>query len=358
MDDLEPEHVASISANALQLMGQLDVPIIPTNFTVWFAYVLGRSAALRKMINILRSNKRHFDKALNRELYGTFVKSQSSFGDAAETISEELDAILANVRSDLSGAIADNAAHSEELTEVGRTLRSTGDTQLALKRLGEELAKATQRASGLEAKLVDASKELDGLRKSLEEAEARSRTDALTGLANRRAMEIFLRAAQLKAMEQGDPLSVFLVDVDHFKRFNDKYGHQLGDQVLRIVAKYLQEGIRDCDLAARYGGEELLCILPGATIESCQQVAERIRTRIASAKVTRRTTGEEVGQVTISIGVALFDPGESFDGLIERCDRALYQAKQSGRNCTIIAEARLGSGCQTDRTRHPRACDP
>jgi diguanylate cyclase len=337
-EDIDPEHAASVSNNALRLMGELGVPITPPNFSVWFAYVLGRSAALRKTIDILRSNKRRFDKALNGELYETFLKTSSSLGDAAHTISEELSVILANVRSDVSDAIAGNAAQSEELTEVGRTL-GTANTQLALRRVAEELGKARRRAAELEAKLVDASGELDTLRTSLEQAEVRSRTDALTGLANRRAMESFLRSAQINAMERDDPLSVFMVDVDHFKTFNDKYGHQLGDQVLCIVAKCMQDGIRDSDLAARYGGEELLCVLPGMTLEGCADVADRIRNRISNARVTRRATGEDIGRVTVSVGVAQFKPGESFEGLIERCDRALYQAKQAGRNCTISAEA-------------------
>lgn len=117
-------------------------------------------------------------------------------------------------------------------------------------------------------------------------------------LANRGVMESFLRAAQIDAMESGDPLSVLLIDVDHFKKFNDNHGHQLGDQILRLVAKCVQEEIRDGDLAARYGGEELIGILPGAALKHCQEVADRIRIRIASAHVTKRTTGQVIGQIT------------------------------------------------------------
>lgn len=336
LDDLDPDHAASVSARAQQLMTELGVPLIPPNFCVWFAYVLGRSAALRKTIDILRSNKRVFDKAVNRELYGTFLRSTNPTS-AEQSISEELGVILANVKEDLSGAVADSAAQARELSEVGRAFQTTRDVQGVLGRLAEELSKATRRASSLEEKLADASGEVEKLRASLEDAELRSRTDALTGLANRRALEIFIRSAQIRAMEQGDPLSTFLIDIDHFKKFNDKYGHQLGDQVLRVVAKCLQEGIRDGDLAARYGGEELVCVLPGADLDACRQIAERIRCHIADARVTRRATGAEIGQVTISIGVAQFQPGESFDSLIERCDQALYQAKQSGRNCTVAA---------------------
>jgi diguanylate cyclase len=136
-------------------------------------------------------------------------------------------------------------------------------------------------------------------------------------------------------MEKDEALSVFLIDIDHFKKFNDDYGHQVGDQVLRLVAKVLQEGVREVDLAARYGGEELIAVLPGADLEACTSVAERIRRRIAEAKLTRRATGKEIGSITVSIGVAQFRLAESADAMIERCDRGLYQAKRLGRNRTV-----------------------
>jgi diguanylate cyclase len=136
-------------------------------------------------------------------------------------------------------------------------------------------------------------------------------------------------------MEKDDPLSVLMIDIDHFKKFNDIYGHQVGDQVLRLVAKILQENVRDGDLAARYGGEELIAVLPGADLKVCADVAERIRRRIAEARLTRRTTGQEIASVTVSIGVAQFRLAESAEAMIERCDRGLYQAKRSGRNRTV-----------------------
>jgi diguanylate cyclase len=148
-------------------------------------------------------------------------------------------------------------------------------------------------------------------------------------------MDEFLRLAQIAAMEKDEALSVFLIDIDHFKKFNDDYGHQVGDQVLRLVAKVLQEGVREVDLAARYGGEELIAVLPGADLEACTSVAERIRRRIAEAKLTRRATGKEIGSITVSIGVAQFRLAESAEAMIERCDRGLYQAKRLGRNRTV-----------------------
>jgi len=197
------------------------------------------------------------------------------------------------------------------------------------------LSKATTRTSALEANFLKTTKDLDEIKDSLKLAEQHSNTDALTGLANRRSLEAFLRGAQMSAMETGTPLSILMIDIDHFKKFNDTFGHQVGDQVLRLVGRVLQENVRDCDLAARYGGEELMAILPGAPLNACAEAAERIRRRISEARLTRRTTGEELTSVTVSIGVAQFRMGESADRMIERCDRALYQAKRSGRNCTV-----------------------
>jgi diguanylate cyclase len=105
--------------------------------------------------------------------------------------------------------------------------------------------------------------------------------------------------------------------------------------VLRLVAKVLQDSVRDVDLAARYGGEELIAVLPGANLDVCGEVAERIRRRISEARLTRRATGQEIASVTVSIGVAQFRLAESAEAMIERCDRALYQAKRLGRNRTV-----------------------
>jgi diguanylate cyclase len=105
--------------------------------------------------------------------------------------------------------------------------------------------------------------------------------------------------------------------------------------VLRLVAKALQDGVRESDLAARYGGEELIAILPGADLAACTVVAERIRHGIAKGKITRRSTGEELPGITVSIGVGEFQFGESLEDMIDRCDRALYQAKKRGRNLVV-----------------------
>ena len=167
------------------------------------------------------------------------------------------------------------------------------------------------------------------------------RTDTLTGLPNRRALEEFFRKARRSRRWSRTSRSArSLIDIDHFKRFNDEFGHGVGDQVLRLMAKVLREGVRDIDLPARYGGEELIVILPNAGLATAAAIAERIRRSVAECHISRRSTGEALPGITISLGVAQFQGGELMADLIERCDRALYLAKKTGRN-RVVTESEL-----------------
>jgi len=332
LDELDFEYATSVALQAQALMAKHVVPPTPDNFAVWFKYALGTSPQLKAAINVLAGNKRKFDPATNRDLYRAYVGGQAAERAVDLGVSEQLSALMTNAQQFLSTAIVDNRQQMRALDDVAADAASPGDPRRLIEGLVQELAKATNRATTLEANMAETSDELDKIRDSLEEAEERSKTDTLTGLANRRAMDEFLRLAQIQAMENGEPLSAMMIDIDHFKKFNDTYGHQVGDQVIKLMAAVLRENVRENDLAARYGGEELIAVLPGIDIEACKQVAERIRTVIAERRIRRRTTGEEISSITISVGVGEFRLGESAESLIERCDRALYLAKRQGRN--------------------------
>ena len=333
-DEVDFDYATTIADRASRFMSQHAVPPTPENFSVWFNYAMGASPALRKTIDILVANKRKFDSATNHDLYVTYVKPRADSG-VAKDFPEQLQGVISSAREFLATAISDNRTQIETLGEVTSRCGASSDPRPIIERLVKELSNATARASSLEANFIETSEELDKIRDSLKLAEQHSNTDALTGLANRRALEEFVRSAQITSMETGEPLSILMIDIDHFKKFNDSFGHQVGDQVLRLVAKVLQENVRGDDLAARYGGEELMAVLPGTAVEICAEIAERIRRRISEARLTRRATGEEISSVTVSVGVAQFRLAESAEMMIERCDRALYQAKRSGRNRTI-----------------------
>jgi diguanylate cyclase len=330
--DMDVEYATTVADRAIRSMSQQSVPVTPGNFSVWFDYAMGTSPALRKTIDILIGNKRKFDASINRELYATFVKPQS---DAEVDLPEQLQNLISSAREFLATAISDNRTQIEALGEVTSGAQTNSDPRSIIEKLVDELARANARATALETNFVATTEELDRIRDSLKAAEERSNTDPLTGLANRRSMDAFFRSAQIAAMEGDEPLSILMIDIDHFKKFNDTYGHQVGDQVLRLVAKVLQENVRECDFAARYGGEELIAVLRGSDLAACTEIAERIRLRISEARLTRRTTGQAISSITVSIGVAQFRLAESAEAMIERCDRGLYEAKRLGRNRTI-----------------------
>jgi diguanylate cyclase len=320
-------------------MAEQHVPTTPNNFNVWFHYFLGAPDNLRHAIDILIDNHRPFDAKTNHDLYATYIEPHEV--SAVSDASERLHALMVAAKEFLATAIADNHSQMQAINDVAGQSQTGVDPKALVAQLMNELARAATRATRLEAGFAEKTRELDAIRDSLSKSEERAKTDTLTGLPNRRALDEFFRKAQTAAMEQGGPLCVLMLDIDHFKKFNDNFGHGVGDQVLRLMAKVLREKLRDIDLPARYGGEELIAVLPDADVATCAAVAERIRRSIAECTITRRSTGEVLPSITVSVGVAQFQPGESMMDLIERCDRALYLAKGGGRN-RVVTEHELG----------------
>jgi diguanylate cyclase (GGDEF)-like protein len=180
------------------------------------------------------------------------------------------------------------------------------------------------------------------LRESRKELERLSVTDGLTGLANRRRLMQALGSEVVRAERNAHAFSILMVDVDHFKKFNDTFGHPAGDAVLARVAAILREATRDVDLAARYGGEEFLLVLADTMTPGALEVAERIRTRLA-------TEVFDGGAITVSVGVAQFpEDGRTAEALIMSADLALYQAKKKGRDRIVQAGPETAAGKDPD----------
>ncbi len=163
------------------------------------------------------------------------------------------------------------------------------------------------------------------------ETEHAANSDALTGLNNRRWLEEIMVRFKGKALNELQPLSVLMLDVDHFKRFNDTFGHKSGDLVLQMVAQTMRKRLRPSDMVARYGGEEFIILLPHTALSEAQVVAERLRKGVEQCQVSAEQ-GQELPPVTISIGVAPWRNGEALEEMVEAADKALYRAKANGRN--------------------------
>jgi diguanylate cyclase len=191
----------------------------------------------------------------------------------------------------------------------------------------------------LEDRLHASKQEINDLQENLEAVRTESLTDPLTQLANRKFFDSTLEKSIAEAVERNEALSLMLTDIDHFKTYNDSFGHLTGDQVLRLVAMSVKHNVKGKDTAARYGGEEFAVILPNTTLRAAVTVAEHIRRAVMAKELMKRSTGENLGRMTISIGVATLRKADSGQSLIERADMCLYAAKRHGRNRVI---------CETD----------
>lgn len=156
-------------------------------------------------------------------------------------------------------------------------------------------------------------------------------TDALTGAMNRRGGDRLLAELVQRSARAGTDLAAMMCDIDHFKRVNDTHGHAAGDRVLASVARALRTTLRDGDVVVRHGGEEFLVLVPGANVDVATRLAERLRSVVSAVP------DDEVGRVTVSIGVAVLDEAEAPEALLARADAALYAAKQRGRDCVVVA---------------------
>jgi diguanylate cyclase (GGDEF)-like protein len=211
-----------------------------------------------------------------------------------------------------------------DLHELGARVKS----MLRLKALNDENLRMNAALMGEQEKLKLANEQLKAL----------SRTDGLTELINRRYFDERFKEEFTRSHRYRNPLTVMMIDIDHFKKLNDNYGHPFGDQVLRGTAAAVKQALRvGVDIVARYGGEEIACVLPETAANDARVAAERVRSKVASAEYK---SGDQPVRVTVSIGVASFPtPGiEDAAALLRSADEALYRAKSGGRNCVRLHE--------------------
>ena len=180
--------------------------------------------------------------------------------------------------------------------------------------------------------------QIEMLQEELVQARQEATIDALTGLHNRRGLDISLQASLEETTRIKKPLCVLMIDIDHFKAINDSHGHLIGDKVLISVGKLLSNQVRGDDYVARYGGEEFIVILQETPITAAFTLAEKIRSSIERLKLKQVKTGKSLDPITVSLGVASFRYGEAMEDFLNRCDEALYRAKKLGRNRSVIAE--------------------
>jgi diguanylate cyclase len=330
---------AKLSELALHHMTSHRVPPTPHNYSVWFAYASGLEMELSLEIDARIAAQQPFTDQVSNELYERFCDMSRHIGVLQQT-GAELDHAVERVVKVIAAATGDTESFNQALDKFSNELGggiAAERVRSIVANLLVETQQAAEKSRTLEEQLSRASGEVAELRQNLEAVRREALTDPLTGIPNRKLFESRLREAARNAVESGEPLALLMLDIDHFKRFNDTYGHQLGDQVLRLVAKTLADGVKGRDTPARFGGEEFVIVLPQTRLENAVTVAEQLRRTMARHKVVRKDTGEEYGVIALSVGASVYRPCEDLAELIRRADAALYHAKHSGRN-RVVAE--------------------
>ncbi|MBW3617047.1 MAG: GGDEF domain-containing protein [Proteobacteria bacterium] len=331
----------SLAARALQLMQEAQVWPTALNYELWLHYARQPDGKLGRAIQDLLEFKTPITEAVSEQLAADHLPRgglQDQIKDASEALGRELAAVSQAVEA----AQRNQAAYGKTLEGASQGL-TAGAEAPAFKALVDTLAAATKKVQShsktLEQRLAATTTEVDVLRNRLEEARRDATTDGLTQLSNRKSFdEHFERLRGLSQNGRG-PLTLALLDIDHFKKFNDTWGHQTGDQVLRFVASVLARHGKSPRFAARYGGEEFAMLFAGENPVQVMSALETIREEIAGRVLKRRSTNEDLGAVTISMGVAVLRTGEKCASLTERADAALYSSKRNGRNRVSNAES-------------------
>ena len=333
----EHERTMAFAEVALGQIKSLRQTAVPRNYEIWYVYATGYNAPLNKIINetLLRNGK--LTEADLEQIYETYlshIKTTDRIDKVGARVIGEIDEVMRL----LTDALGMSASYDASLDGASQKL-TTAKTGQQVMAIVEMLVKSTREMrdtnKALEERLKLSKDEISNLQQSLEAIRAESLTDPLTGLGNRKYFDRMIEMAVQTALASGEPLSLLIFDIDHFKSFNDSYGHLTGDQVLRLVGISLKQTIKGQDITARYGGEEFAVVLPNTGLRQALTVADHIRRAVMAKELKKKSTGEILGRVTISVGVSMLKQGDDTDSLIERADACLYAAKRNGRNRVI-----------------------
>jgi diguanylate cyclase len=329
-----------LARQAVQDMERRHVWPTPLNFELWLHALNEPGGDLAKEINRLFDAGEAVTESISELLAAAYLP-KARLNDQIRDAGDRLNRELASVTEAIKQAHESSEQYGQTLAGAGRELASqTEPAQIG--KLVETLSIATrevqQDTKSLEQRLEESTAEISRLKDNLESVRRDATTDGLTGLANRKAFDNELAQACDDARARREPLTLAVLDIDHFKTFNDTWGHQTGDQVLRYVASVIGRMAPAPRFAARYGGEEFAMIFPGERSAEVLKALESIRIEVSSRSLKRRSTNEDLGAITISAGLADFRSPEDAVNLVERADEALYASKRSGRNRVTVAQ--------------------
>ena len=337
----EHERTMAFCEIALGQIKALRQAATPRNYEIWYAYATGYQPSLNQKINETLQQSGGLSDTDLEEIYETYL-SPSRLTERIDKVGTQVMGEIEQVMAMIDAAAGSASSYTESLADMTEKLGNSKDRE-GLRTIVESLVQTAKEMEvsnqKLEERLNASKQEIDQLQENLEVVRTESLTDPLTQLANRKYFDTTIEQAIEDARAKNEPLSLLMTDIDHFKNFNDSFGHLTGDQVLRLVAMSVKQNVKGLDTAARYGGEEFAVILPNTVLRSAITVADHVRRAVMTKELMKRSTGEHLGRVTISVGVATWRKNDTVASFIERTDTCLYAAKRHGRNRVM---------CETD----------
>ena len=333
MRTAEPPHV--LARKTLDLIEKLDLTPTPQAYHVFYNYILKEDQEFTGMIDGFIQNTCDLNDDMVIKLYNRYfnITRQST---RLYTDIEDLIATVRQVETSVDTVVDQTGSYGRDLGAAVELFSDENLPREDARSLSQGLLRGTlqmhKTGKSFRKNLETYCQEIMSVMSELENVRREAMTDVLTGIANRKFFELTLRQTAAEAMETGEPMSLLMLDIDRFKNFNDTHGHRAGDGVLKTVARVLVNSTKGADTVARYGGEEFMILLPNTSLENACRLAENVRNRVAGSHVKHKKTGESFGQITVSGGVAEFIRGEALADFIERTDKALYCAKNAGRN--------------------------
>ncbi|MGD9161415.1 MAG: diguanylate cyclase [Desulfobacteraceae bacterium] len=335
-DEKYTQKIYEIVRITLPLMSKHNIPVTPRNYTVWYTHVSGECPELSENINKMIDRAEIFDEEINENLYQKFCieKREDELRKFRQGLQKILDTILREIM-ELTGQTEQyNSSISQTVSKLSEGVSAENLTDI-INEIIEETKAMGAHGKTMQQNLRETTENLKTIQKEFEEAKSAALIDYLTGVPNRKALDDKYIEYASEAVPGDKDLCLLLIDIDHFKKFNDKYGHLIGDDVLKFVARKIREIIRGRDFFARYGGEEFAVLLSNTPISGAEIVAENIRKFFAESAIKTVQQSFKLGNITVSIGIACYRSGESFEELFFRSDRALYWAKNNGRNRVV-----------------------
>lgn len=323
---------AKFLKQSVAIMGSHTIAAHPINYALWYNYVSESLPALKKALDRILASPLGFSEEQARELYNVHI-----IGSQVQNHQESLAGITeiaASLLSRLNGSLDDSEQFDQNLDENLTRLKDlpvSGELASMVNLIVKSTEAMAESNRSFREKTEEAKLEIDQLKGDLEVAQRQAYFDTLTQLYNRFAFD-----KQLDQLLSNDDVAIqtclILMDLDHFKSFNDDYGHLIGDRVLQKAGEILQEDCPDNAICARYGGEEFAIIVSNSGLTEAAAIAEDIRQRLAKLRVRVKSTNSVLDNISASFGVALYQQGEDRTAFIDRADKALYRAKHQGRN--------------------------